>query len=175
MGSAALSARLPISHPLPVWMNVSLSPWLSEFHAVCSSGSSCCLLFLNWLLSFFWLCDEVKCFYLHFHFDSNLRITHFFILNNKLLVLLSFSVVFLCFLWHWFSPWSLLFPFFCFLWVYCALLFLVSWGENGSHWSEFWILKSLPIIAGLSVSPCNSISFCFVYFESLLLDTYTFR
>ena len=52
---------------LPVWMNVSLTPWLSEFHANCYSGGSVGSLFLNWLLSFFWLHKEAKCFYLHLH------------------------------------------------------------------------------------------------------------
>ena len=41
---------------LPTQMNVShLTPWLSEFHTVQFSSSSCCFLFLNLLLSFFWL------------------------------------------------------------------------------------------------------------------------
>ena len=51
---------------LPVWMNVSsLTPWLLDFHTVQFSGSSGCFLFLNLLLSFFWLCEEVQCVYLH--------------------------------------------------------------------------------------------------------------
>ena len=52
---------------LSVWMNVSLTPWLSEFHAVWYSGSSGCLFFKNWLLSFFCLCEEGKYFYLGLH------------------------------------------------------------------------------------------------------------
>ena len=36
---------------LPVWMKVSLIPWLLD-------------LFLNWLLPFFCLCEEVMCIYL---------------------------------------------------------------------------------------------------------------
>ena len=53
---------------LPVWMNVSsLTPWLLDFHTVWFSGSSGCLLFLNFLLSFFWLCEEAKCIYLCLH------------------------------------------------------------------------------------------------------------
>ena len=56
---------------LPVWMNVSLSPWLSEFHVVCYSGSSGCLLFLNWSLSFFSLSEEEKHFYLCLHLGWN--------------------------------------------------------------------------------------------------------
>ena len=47
---------------LTAWMNVSsLTSWLSDFHTVQFSGSSDCFLFLNWLLSFFWLCEEAKC------------------------------------------------------------------------------------------------------------------
>ena len=50
---------------LPVWMNVSsLTPWLSDFHTVWFSGSSGCILVLNLLLSFFWLCEEANCIYL---------------------------------------------------------------------------------------------------------------
>ena len=53
---------------LPVWMNVSaLTPWLSDFHTARFSVSSGCTLFFNLLLSFFWLCKEVKCIYLHLH------------------------------------------------------------------------------------------------------------
>ena len=53
---------------LPVWMNVSsLTPWLSDFHMVQLSVSSGCFLFLNLLLSFFWLCKKAKCIYLHLH------------------------------------------------------------------------------------------------------------
>ena len=52
---------------LPVCLNVSsLSPWLSDFHAVRFSVSSGCFLFLN-LLSFFWLCRRSKCIYLCLH------------------------------------------------------------------------------------------------------------
>ena len=46
---------------LPVWMNVSsLIPWSLDFHTVQFSGSSAYFLFLNLLLSFFWLCKETK-------------------------------------------------------------------------------------------------------------------
>ena len=45
--------RLPVSTPLPVWMNVSsLTPWLSDFHTVLFSVSSGCFLFLNCCPSF---------------------------------------------------------------------------------------------------------------------------
>ena len=55
----------PISAPLLVWMNVSsLTPWLLDFHTVQFSGPSGCFLFLNWLLSFFWLYEEAKRTYL---------------------------------------------------------------------------------------------------------------
>ena len=53
---------------LSVWMNVSsLTPWFSDFHTVRLSGRSGCLLFLNLLFSFFWLCKEAKCIYLCLH------------------------------------------------------------------------------------------------------------
>ena len=56
---------------LPVWMNVSsLSPWLSEFHTVRFSVSFGCFLFLNLLLSFFWLCEEAQCVYLCLHLSQ---------------------------------------------------------------------------------------------------------
>ena len=58
------SSSLPL---LPVWINVSLTPWLSHFYTVRYSGRSGCFLFLNWLLSFFWLCEEAKCIHLHVH------------------------------------------------------------------------------------------------------------
>ena len=50
---------------LPVWVNVSsLTPRLLDFHTVRFSGSSGCFLFLNVLLSFFWLYEEAKYIYL---------------------------------------------------------------------------------------------------------------
>ena len=50
-----LSTCLPLPLP-PVWMNVSpLTPWLSDFHTVRFSSSSCYILFLNLLLPFYWL------------------------------------------------------------------------------------------------------------------------
>ena len=53
---------------LPVLMYVSsLIPWLLEFHTVQFSGSSSCFLFLIWLLSLCWLCEETKRIYLHLH------------------------------------------------------------------------------------------------------------
>ena len=53
---------------LLVWMNVSsLTLWLSDFHTVRFSVSSGCFLFLNLLLSFFWLCKEAQCVYLCLH------------------------------------------------------------------------------------------------------------
>ena len=72
--TSVLLARNPLrlcclSLPLLlVWMNVSsLTPWLSDFYTVLFSGSSGCFLFFNLLLSFFWLCEEAKCIYLHLH------------------------------------------------------------------------------------------------------------
>ena len=53
---------------LPVWMNVSfLIPRLSHFHTVQFSSSSGWFLFLNLLLSFFWLCEEAKHIYICLH------------------------------------------------------------------------------------------------------------
>ena len=50
------------------WMNVSsLTPWLSDFHIVPFSVISGCFLFLNLLLSFFWLYEKAQCVYLCFH------------------------------------------------------------------------------------------------------------
>ena len=59
---------LPI---LLVWMNVSFTPWLSDFHAVWFPSRSGCLLFVNWLLSFLWLFEKVKYFYLCLHLGQN--------------------------------------------------------------------------------------------------------
>ena len=44
------------------------------------SGASGCLLTLDWLLSSFWLCEEVKGFYLWPHLGRNLRESDFFFL-----------------------------------------------------------------------------------------------
>ena len=55
-----------------VWMTISLIPWF--FHAVWFSGTSGCLLILDWLLSSFWLCEEMKGFYLCFHLGWNSKI-----------------------------------------------------------------------------------------------------
>ena len=50
---------------LPVWMDVSfVAPWLLDFHTVCFSVSFGCFLFLNLLLSLFWLCEEAQYIYL---------------------------------------------------------------------------------------------------------------
>ena len=64
----AQSTSCPSPSRLPVWMNVSsLSPLLSDFHIVRFSGSSGCVLLLNLLLSFFWLCEETQCVYQCLH------------------------------------------------------------------------------------------------------------
>ena len=53
---------------LLVWMNVSsLTPGSSDFHTVQFPVSSGCFLFLNLLLSLFWLCEEAQSTYLHLH------------------------------------------------------------------------------------------------------------
>ena len=60
---------------LPVWMNVSsLTFWLSVFHTVQFSVSLVVFLFLNLLLSFFWLCEETWCIYLCLHLDQKSQI-----------------------------------------------------------------------------------------------------
>ena len=41
------------------------------------SGSSGCFLFLNLLLSFFWLCEEAKCIYLCLHLGLKSKIAQF--------------------------------------------------------------------------------------------------
>ena len=53
---------------LAVWVSVSsLTPWLSDFHTVQFSISSGCFLFLNLLLSSFWLWKEAQCVSLRLH------------------------------------------------------------------------------------------------------------
>ena len=61
-------SSLPISAPPTIWMNVSsLTPWLSDSPTVRFSVNSGCFLFLNLLLTFFWLCEEAQCVYLCLH------------------------------------------------------------------------------------------------------------
>ena len=43
---------------------VSSIPWLLEFHIVWFSGTSGCLLILDWLFFSFWLCEDEKGFHL---------------------------------------------------------------------------------------------------------------
>ena len=63
-----LSAWLSSPPLLLVWTSVSsLTPWLLDFHAVRFSVSSGCFLFLNLLLSLFWLYEEAQCVYLCLH------------------------------------------------------------------------------------------------------------
>ena len=61
-------SQLPVSAP-PTSLGEcfffnSLVVWLPY---ISFSGSSGCFLFLNLLFSFFWLCKEVQCIYLHLH------------------------------------------------------------------------------------------------------------
>ena len=61
---------------LLVWVNASsLTPWLSDFHTVQFSVSSC-FLFLNLLLSFFQLCEEAQCVYLCLHLGRKSWLFH---------------------------------------------------------------------------------------------------
>ena len=61
-------------------MGASLVPWLSDFHTVRFSGTSVFVfVFLNLFLSFFWLCEEVKCIYLCLHLGRK----YLFIFNLK--------------------------------------------------------------------------------------------
>ena len=57
---------------LPVCVNVfSLTPWLLDFHTVQFSGSSLFFIF-KLVVSFSWLCKEVKCIYLLLHLGQKL-------------------------------------------------------------------------------------------------------
>ena len=67
------SLHLPVLPVWLVWLTVSLIPWLLEFHAVWFFGTSGCSLISVWLLSFFWLCEEAKGFYLPLHLGLNSR------------------------------------------------------------------------------------------------------
>ena len=67
---------------LLVWVNVfSLIPWLSDVHTVRFSVTSGCFLFLNLLLSLFWLCEEAKYIYLCLHLGQKSATCH--ILRRK--------------------------------------------------------------------------------------------
>ena len=78
----------------------SLFPWLLDFHAIQFSGSSGWFLFLNWLLSFFWLCEEVKRIYLHLHLEC-LKSKHF----NTLIHQNSYWDKNMCLTFFGESPW----------------------------------------------------------------------
>ena len=70
------SCCLSLSLLLVLMYVSSLTAWLSDFHTVQFSGSSGCFLFLIFLLSFFWLCEEAKCIYLHLHLGQNSMHAH---------------------------------------------------------------------------------------------------
>ena len=80
-------SSLPSYLPLPLlpgWMNVSfLISWLSDFHTVQFSGSSGCFLFLNLLLSFFWLCEEAQCIYIGLYLVQKSLIATFLIRSSS--------------------------------------------------------------------------------------------
>ena len=78
LATSPLHPSLPL---LPVWMIVSsLTSWLLDFHTVQFSGSSgWVFLFLNLLLSFFWLWEEAQCVYLHFRLGRRSQVNIFLI------------------------------------------------------------------------------------------------
>ena len=77
---------------LPVWMNVfSLTPWLWDFHTVRFSVSSGCFLFLNLLLTFFWLCEGAQCVYLRPNLGQKSKINHLKVSNS--MVFSAFSAL----------------------------------------------------------------------------------
>ena len=87
LAGSPLCSGFPSPALLPVFMNVSLlTPWLSDFHIVLFYGSFCYFLFLNLLLSFFLLCKEAQCIYLHLHLGQKskvfLSLTHPLSLNS---------------------------------------------------------------------------------------------
>ena len=60
--------QLPIStSPTSLDECFFFNSWLSDFHTVWFSVSSCCFLVLNLLLSFFWLCEKINHTYLCLH------------------------------------------------------------------------------------------------------------
>ena len=77
------------SAALLVWLfclTVSLILWLLECHAVWFSGTSGCLLILDWWLSSFWLCIEVKGFYLRLHLGRNSAFLHTLCRQNSIVL-----------------------------------------------------------------------------------------
>ena len=76
-GCKSSLSSCPTPPLLPVWMNVSLTPWLSDFHTVRFSVGSGWFLFLNLLLSFFWLCEEAQCVYLRLHLGQKSYLKYF--------------------------------------------------------------------------------------------------
>ena len=62
---------------LPVLMNISSTPWLSDFHTIQFSGSCGCFLFLNLFLSFFWLYEEAKYINVCLHLGQKFYIFQF--------------------------------------------------------------------------------------------------
>ena len=75
--------RLPTPPLLLIWMNVSsLTSWVSDIHTVrFSVTSGCCWLFLNLLLSFFWLCRGAQRIYLCLHLGRKSQVLSYFVRN----------------------------------------------------------------------------------------------
>ena len=87
-GSTSCCLALSPVHPscpspplLPVWMNVSLSPWLLDFHAVRFSVSSGCFLFLSCCCPSFGCARRWQCVHLLLHLGRELPSLTFFFLN----------------------------------------------------------------------------------------------
>ena len=72
-----LSIRLPVYAPPTGLGECFFFKWLSDFHTVRFSGSSGWFLFLNLLLSFFWLCEEAQCVYLHLQLGQKSEILQY--------------------------------------------------------------------------------------------------
>ena len=92
--------RLPVSTPSTSLDECFLfSPWLLDFHMVWFSDSSGCFLFSNLLLSFFWLCEEVKYICLCLQFGWKSSKVSFLLINQEYVYKLSYDVVYPSGLW----------------------------------------------------------------------------
>ena len=94
-----LCLSCPVSAPPTSLDKISsLTPWLSNFHMVWFSSSSGYFLFLNWLLSFFWLCEKTEYLpmppswleVLYFHFWRLLLLDRGFLVDSFLSALWTY-------------------------------------------------------------------------------------